>query len=159
MRLPSLQLRTVIVATLSISGSSAAPANNGSTLAASTPTTFPSDIQEAIQSFEGQVNQVIRNYAQNASEQETITDYSSTGRAFDFYLRNYFLPGGPSTCPQADEPLPAQAETTDAAIGYLQQTQLALINVSQDAINGDFAQGIVDFCEVIRLYGGAARNY
>lgn len=127
---------------------------------ATAPTTFPSTIQSAIQSFEGQVQTVIRDNAQNiADEQTIITDYSSTGRAFDFYLRNNFLLAGPSACPQADAPLPTRAATSDERIAYLQQTQLALIAVSQDAINDDFEQGVYDFCEVIRLYGGAARDF
>lgn len=124
------------------------------------PATFPTNIQSAIVSFEGQVQTVIADYAQNANEQTTITDYSSTGRAFDFYLRNNFLPQGPSGCPQAGQPLPPSSNNNTAlAIGYLQQTQLALIAVSQDAIIGDFSRGVDDFCQVIRLYGAAARNY
>lgn len=125
----------------------------------STPTTFPSDIQQSIQNLQGYILTAINAYAQDAPEQETITDYSSAGRSLDFFLRNTFLPSGPSACPQAGEALPPQATTTDEAIAYMQQAQLALINVSQDAINNDFSQATFDTCDAIRQYGGAARDY
>ena len=133
----------------------------GATLALpqAAPTTFPSNIQTSLQNLQGYILTAINAYAQNAPEQETITDYSSAGRSLDFFLRETFLPAGPSACPQANEPLPTQATSTEEAIAYMQKAQLALINVSQDAINNNFSQGIFDTCDAIRQYGGAARSY
>jgi hypothetical protein len=57
--------------------------------------------------------------------------------------------------------LPPQAKSAEEGIAYLQKAQLKLIDVSQDALQGDgkFAEGVRDYCEAIRLYGGAARSY
>lgn len=140
----------------------AAPApTTTTTTTPSGPTSFPPSIQTALQTFQGYILTVISDYAQNASQQQTTTDYTSTGRSLDFYLRNNFLIAGPSACPQAlaGEPLPPQATTADEGIAYLQKAQLRLIDVSQDALQGDFERGVRDFCEVIRTYGGAARSF
>lgn len=151
----------VALAMAALPAAQAAPATSPQTTTPPAPTDFSPTIQNAIVSFQQQVLNVIKDYAQNADQQTTTTDYSSTGRALDFYLRNYFLPNGPTTCPQAvaGAALPPQAQTTDAGIAYLQQAQQALSAVSQDAINGQFEQGVYDFCQAIRLYGGAARSY
>ncbi|KAF1825458.1 uncharacterized protein K489DRAFT_368614 [Dissoconium aciculare CBS 342.82] len=149
---------------LSATGVLSAPTSTTTATAPpSGPTSFPASIQTALQSFQGQILHVISDYAHEAtlSQQQVTTDYSSTGRALDFYLRNTFLAGGPSACPQAlaGEPLPAQAEDADEGIAYLQRAQLALIDVSQDALQGAFTNGVSDFCRAIRLYGGAARSF
>jgi hypothetical protein len=158
-----LSLKSVVLTTLLSATALAAPASSTTTVATPPgPTSFPPNIQQALQSFQGQIIHVISDYAQGtASQQQVTTDYSSTGRALDFYLRNTFLVGGPSTCPQAiaGEPLPAQAKDADEGIAYLQKAQLALIDVSQDALQGAFKNGVSDFCRVIRLYGGAARSF
>lgn len=123
------------------------------------PTQFPADIQNALNSFQGQIINVKYDIARHRDRYNTSTDYSSTGRALDYYLRNYFLPDGPSSCPQANQPLPTPAKNRGEGIAYLQKTQLALIDVSQDAINKKFRQGIFDFCNAIRQYGGAANSF
>jgi hypothetical protein len=156
----SLLLTTLLSTTSVLS----APTTTTTTTASSGgPTSFPPSIQTALQSFQGQILHVISDYAQEdtLSQQQVTTDYSSTGRALDFYLRNNFLVGGPTTCPQAvaGEPLPPQATSAEGGIAYLQRAQLALIDVSQDALQGDFRKGVSDFCRVIRLYGGAARSF
>jgi hypothetical protein len=152
----------LLAALLSISSSSsstvlAAPATTPTT----GPSTFPPTIQTALQSFQGQILTVIADYAQGAPQQKTTTDYSSTGRALDFYLRNNFLIAGPSACPQAlaGEALPPQAKDANEGIAYLRQAQLRLIDVSQDALQSNFQKGVRDFCEVMRQYGGAARSF
>jgi hypothetical protein len=158
-----LSPKTLLLALLtssSIALAAPAPTTTSSTAPAG-PTSFPPTIQTGLQTFQGYILTVISDYAQNAPQQQTTTDYSSTGRALDFYLRNNFLVAGPSACPQAlaGEPLPPQATTADEGIAYLQQAQLRLIDVSQDALQGNFTKGARDFCEVIRTYGGAARSF
>lgn len=76
-------------------------------------------------------------------------DYSSTGRSLSFLERD-IIPDG---CPKD---LPTSATTKDQAIAYLQATQAELMVLSQDAINGDCANGKTSICRTVNLYGAVA---
>ncbi|KAI1249323.1 hypothetical protein MGN70_008935 [Eutypa lata] len=122
----------------------------GSALAAPTArdACFPTDIQSGIQNLQGSLNTVILDLAQERYT-SIRADYSSTGRGLA-YLEVEIIPDRCAT------DLPTSATTKDQAIAYLQATQAELMVLSQDAINGDCANGKTSICRTVNLYGAVA---
>ena len=109
---------------------------------------FPPNVSTGVLNIQNYINGVINDIVQ-LNTKNIALDYSSTGRSLAFLERD-ILPAG---CKQN---LPSPAKTANEAIGYLQSVQLALSNVSLDAINNDLPKAQTDVCVAVNTYGGVA---
>jgi len=135
-----MQSRTALTLAL-LAGAYAAPQS----LDSADLTTFETTIQNA-------QNSILEVIADVAQLREASCDYEVAGAQLNNLLKNYFPATG---CAQPTD-VPVQATTSDTAIQYLEDVQLELSIVEQDAINSDYDAALSDLCGAILLFNGVA---